>query len=55
MSLASWRRPFAFLGRLFAEQGYQAVIQGCRRTLGSGGAFGPSSLGLTRWAVAGDV
>jgi uncharacterized protein len=78
------RRPLGLLGRLFAERGYQVVIQSCRGTFGSGGAFepftnepgdgaatlawvadqpwftgtvgtfGPSYLGLTQWAVAGD-
>lgn len=35
------RRPFGPVGRLFAERGYQAVIQSCRGTFGSGGAWEP--------------
>lgn len=79
------RRQFGFLGRLFAERGYQCVIQSCRGTFGSGGSFdpfhheradgldtlrwlesqawfsgavgtfGPSYLGMTQWAVAGEA
>jgi putative CocE/NonD family hydrolase len=71
-------------GLLFAERGYQVVIQSCRGTFGSGGPFvpqvhekadglaalewirqqpwyggtiatmGPSYLGYTQWAVAGE-
>ncbi len=29
------------LGRLYAERGYQVVVQSCRGTFGSGGAFVP--------------
>lgn len=32
------RRQLSFYGRLFAERGYQVVIQSCRGTFGSGGA-----------------
>lgn len=32
------RRQMGFLGRLFSERGYQAVIQSCRGTFGSGGS-----------------
>jgi putative CocE/NonD family hydrolase len=35
------RRQFAVLGRVFAERGYQAVIQSVRGTFGSGGCFEP--------------
>ena len=35
------RRPLGFLGRLFAERGYQVVIQSCRGTFGSGGEWVP--------------
>jgi uncharacterized protein len=35
------RRQVGFAGRLFAERGYQAVIQSCRGTFGSGGDFEP--------------
>ncbi|HEX5266941.1 MAG TPA: CocE/NonD family hydrolase [Acidimicrobiales bacterium] len=35
------RRQVGFAGRLFAERGYQAVIQSCRGTFGSGGEFEP--------------
>jgi putative CocE/NonD family hydrolase len=35
------RREVGFVGRLFAERGYQAVIQSCRGTFGSGGTFEP--------------
>jgi hypothetical protein len=36
------RRQWAgFIGRLFAERGYQTVIQSCRGTFGSGGTFVP--------------
>jgi putative CocE/NonD family hydrolase len=79
------RRQFGFVGRLFAERGYQCVIQSCRGTFGSGGSFdpfhheradgldtlrwlenqawfsgavgtfGPSYLGLTQWAIAGEA
>jgi putative CocE/NonD family hydrolase len=35
------RRQLGFVGRLFAERGYQAVIQSCRGTFGSGGGFDP--------------
>ena len=35
------RRRLGFVGRLFAERGYQAVIQSCRGTFGSGGRFDP--------------
>ncbi len=79
------RRQMGFFGRVFAERGYQTVIQSCRGTFGSGGAFepfhheqadgtatlewltsqswftgsvgtfGPSYLGFTQWAVAGDA
>src|SRR3954452_23538397 len=71
--------------RLFAERGYQAVVQSVRGTFGSDGEFdafrneardgrdtlewlsrqrwfaarvglfGPSYLGLTQWAMAGDL
>ena len=33
------RRSYGVFGRLFAERGYQAVIQSVRGTFGSGGAF----------------
>jgi putative CocE/NonD family hydrolase len=33
------RPPIGTLGRVFAERGYQAVIQSCRGTFGSGGEF----------------
>ena len=33
--------PLSVLGHLFAERGYQAVIQSCRGTFGSGGTFVP--------------
>jgi putative CocE/NonD family hydrolase len=79
------RRRLGLVGRLFAERGYQVVIQSCRGTFGSGGdwvpmrneqadgratlawvadqpwfdgqlyTFGPSYLGLTQWAVAGEA
>ena len=35
------RRPLGMLGRLFAERGYQVVIQSCRGTFGSGGQLVP--------------
>jgi putative CocE/NonD family hydrolase len=35
------RRQIGFVGRLFAERGYQCVIQSCRGTFGSGGVFDP--------------
>src|SRR3954454_13379469 len=35
------RRPLSIVGRLFAERGYQAVIQSCRGTFGSGGEWVP--------------
>jgi putative CocE/NonD family hydrolase len=35
------RRQVGLLGRLFAERGYQAVIQSCRGTFGSGGDWEP--------------
>jgi len=36
------RSMFGFLyGRLFAERGFQVVVQSCRGTFGSGGAFTP--------------
>jgi putative CocE/NonD family hydrolase len=35
------RTLFVLIGRLFAERGYQAVIQSVRGTFGSGGAFAP--------------
>ncbi len=35
------RRVMGPLGRLFAERGYQTVIQSCRGTFGSGGAWEP--------------
>ena len=35
------RRIMGRLGRLFAERGYQTVIQSCRGTFGSGGAWVP--------------
>ena len=34
-------RPFSIFGRLFAERGYQVVIQSCRGTHDSGGEFTP--------------
>lgn len=34
-------RQLGFVGRLFAERGYQAVIQSCRGTFGSGGEWEP--------------
>ena len=40
------RGPFGMLaGRLFAERGFQSVVQSCRGTFGSGGQLDP--LGLT--------
>ncbi len=35
------RRQVGMIGRLFAERGYQAVIQSCRGTFGSGGEWVP--------------
>jgi putative CocE/NonD family hydrolase len=35
------RRPLGMFGRLFAERGYQVVIQSCRGTFGSGGDWEP--------------
>jgi putative CocE/NonD family hydrolase len=35
------RAPMGPLGRLYAERGYQVVVQSCRGTFGSGGAFVP--------------
>ncbi len=35
------RRQVGVVGRLFAERGYQAVIQSCRGTFGSGGEWLP--------------
>ena len=35
------RRQVGLVGRLFAERGYQVVIQSCRGTFGSGGAWEP--------------
>ncbi len=35
------RRALGVLGRLFAERGYQVVIQSCRGTFGSGGDWVP--------------
>jgi uncharacterized protein len=35
------RRTMGPLGRLYAERGYQVVIQSCRGTFGSGGAWEP--------------
>ena len=35
------RRQIGLVGRLFAERGYQAVIQSCRGTFGSGGEWDP--------------
>jgi uncharacterized protein len=35
------RRQIGVVGRLFAERGYQAVIQSCRGTFGSGGEWVP--------------
>src|ERR1700691_4269818 len=35
------RQQWAMLGRLFAERGYQVVIQSCRGTFGSGGEWVP--------------
>jgi putative CocE/NonD family hydrolase len=35
------RRQWSMLGRLFAERGYQVVIQSCRGTFGSGGDWVP--------------
>jgi putative CocE/NonD family hydrolase len=35
------RRQIGVVGRLFAERGYQCVIQSCRGTFGSGGVFDP--------------
>lgn len=36
------RRQFGFMGRLFAERGFQCVIQSVRGTFGSGGEFDPT-------------
>src|SRR5579863_4597570 len=35
------RRQWEMIGRLFAERGYQVVLQSCRGTFGSGGDFIP--------------
>ena len=35
------RKQVGMIGRLFAERGYQAVIQSCRGTFGSGGEWLP--------------
>jgi predicted acyl esterase len=35
------RSLFGVIGRLFAERGYNAVVQSCRGTFGSGGKFNP--------------
>jgi putative CocE/NonD family hydrolase len=35
------RRQWGMIGRLFAERGYQVVLQSCRGTFGSGGDFVP--------------
>ncbi|MGO9196759.1 MAG: CocE/NonD family hydrolase [Acidimicrobiales bacterium] len=35
------RRQWGMIGRLFAERGYQVVIQSCRGTFGSGGNWTP--------------
>jgi len=35
------RRQWEMIGRLFAERGYQVVLQSCRGTFGSGGDFVP--------------
>jgi putative CocE/NonD family hydrolase len=35
------RRQIGIIGRLFAERGYQVVIQSCRGTFGSGGEWVP--------------
>lgn len=35
------RRQVGFVGRLFAERGYQVLIQSCRGTFGSGGEWEP--------------
>jgi putative CocE/NonD family hydrolase len=35
------RRQVGLVGRLFAERGYQAVLQSCRGTFGSGGDWEP--------------
>jgi putative CocE/NonD family hydrolase len=35
------RRQWGMIGRLFAERGYQVVIQSCRGTFGSGGDWVP--------------
>ncbi len=35
------RRQIGFVGRLFAERGFQSVIQSCRGTFGSSGKFAP--------------
>jgi len=35
------RRQLGLVGRLFAERGYQAIIQSCRGTFGSGGDWEP--------------
>ena len=36
------RRMWGLLfGRMLAERGFQAVVQSCRGTFGSGGRFGP--------------
>src|SRR5579872_1600073 len=35
------RHQVGFVGRLFAERGYQLVIQSCRGTFGSEGEFRP--------------
>src|SRR5580765_3928428 len=35
------RRQVGIIGRLFAERGYQVVIQSCRGTFGSGGEWVP--------------
>jgi len=35
------RANFSYLGRLFAERGFQVLLQSCRGTYGSGGEFHP--------------
>ena len=43
------------LGRIFAERGYRVMMQSCRGTFGSGGAFNPNfneradGLATVRW------
>jgi putative CocE/NonD family hydrolase len=52
------RRQIGLVGRLFAERGYQGVIQSCRGTFGSAGTFDPfrheqaDGLATLRWLAS---